>query len=100
MYLGTKGDAIMKFNALVQVTLFASSLSPSFVLGYCGTNTTYVPLEQNIQARTVAERAETHPIDVFFHVASTHANEDLITEEMVDTQVSTQLSSSVLEQLT
>lgn len=90
----------MKFNALVTVSLFASSLRPSFVLGYCGTNTSYVPLEKDIQARTVAERAETHPIDVFFHVASTHANEDLITDEMVDTQVSTKRVGSVLEQLT
>ncbi|KAH7141785.1 metalloprotease MEP1 [Dactylonectria macrodidyma] len=76
----------MKFNSLVKVTLFASSLSPSFALGYCGTNTSHVPLEQNIRALAAAEKTETHLIDVFFHVASTRANQDLITDKMVDTQ--------------
>lgn len=82
----------MKFNALAKATVFASLLSPSLVLGYCATNTSHVLPDQGIRARTAAAN-ETHLIDVFFHVASTRANQGLITDDIVNTQVSTRAVS-------
>ncbi|KAM5349933.1 hypothetical protein ACJ41O_006438 [Fusarium nematophilum] len=78
----------MGLNTVVNFLLLAASLTSSHALSFCGNENDDVLLQRNVQARA-ARSNETHSIDVYFHVASTQANKDLISDEVIDVQFNT-----------
>ncbi|KAF5007887.1 hypothetical protein FDECE_5802 [Fusarium decemcellulare] len=79
----------MQLNALARQALFASTLTLSHALNFCGNENDHVVPDQQIQALAQKQSNQTHLIDVYFHVGSTHANENLISDKTLDTQFDT-----------
>ncbi|KAJ3550206.1 hypothetical protein NM208_g108 [Fusarium decemcellulare] len=79
----------MRLNTLARQTLFASTLTLSHALNFCGNENDHVVPDQQIQALAQKQSNQTHLIDVYFHVGSTHANENLISDKTLDTQFDT-----------
>lgn len=80
----------MQKNILNALALLASIGSAGALK--CANKDEYMEVPESHLQRLSTRQDQTHAVDVYFHIASTNANKDLITDETVDAQACAHLT--------